>query len=247
MSRGLLITGTDTGVGKTFVGAGLAWALRREGMNVGVMKPAETDHRDGPWPADAKTLVAAARSEDPADLVVPYVFAPPVAPLVAARRAGRTIEVERIVDAFERVRARHDCVLVEGAGGLAVPLAEFGEGDRLFDYADLARRLDLSVLIVARAHLGTLNHTTLTIEYARQRDLPVVGVVVNGLDRTLEDPSATDNPALIEEMGQVPVIGVIERLEGIVDVERMGIAVREAVDLEPLRTLLASGPDGGFA
>jgi dethiobiotin synthetase len=136
---------------------------------------------------------------------------------------------------------------VEGAGGLAVPLAEFGANDRLFDYADLALRLDLSLLVVARAHLGTLNHTTLTLEYARQRGVPVTGVVVNGLDRTLDDPSAPDNPALIEEMGAVPVLGVIERLEGIVDIERMAAAVREAVDLDRLRNLLTSAEDGGLA
>ena len=245
--RGLLVTGTDTGVGKTFVAAGIARALNDGGLDIGVMKPAETDHREGPWPADARTLVEAARCQDPADIVVPYVFEPPVAPLVAARMAKRVIEVERIADAFERLSARHEVMLVEGAGGLAVPLAEFGEGDRLFDYADLARRLDLSLLIVARAHLGTLNHTALTIEYARQRGVPVTGVVVNGLDSTLEDPSAPDNPALIEEMGGVPVLGVIERLEGIVDIERMAKAVREAVDMDRLRNLLTSGDDGGPA
>ena len=244
---GLLVTGTDTGVGKTFVTAGIARALKDDGLDVGVMKPAETDHDHGPWPADAQTLATAARVTDPAEIVVPYVFGPPVAPLVAARMANRAIEVERIFDAFERIAARHDTVLVEGAGGLAVPLAEFGERDRLFDYADLARRLDLSILIVARAHLGTLNHTALTIEYARQRGVPVVGVVVNGLDHALEDASAPDNPALIEEMGGVPVLGVIERVEGIVDVERMAAAVRESVDLDRLRNLLTSTDDGGPA
>jgi dethiobiotin synthetase len=247
MTRGLLITGTDTGVGKTFVGSGLARALCDGGIDVGVMKPAETGHTGGPWPADAHALVTAARSTDPPDLVVPYAFEPPVAPLVAARQAGRTIEVERIVDACERISARHECVLVEGAGGLAVPLGEFGEGDRLFDYADLALRLELPLLVVARAHLGTLNHTFLTLEYARRRGVPLVGVVLNGLDRTLEDPSAPENPSLVEEMGNVPVLGVIERLEGIVDVERMGATVREALDVDHLKNLLVSDPDGGTA
>ena len=245
--RGLLVTGTDTGVGKTFVAAGIARVLSDDGVDVGVMKPAEPDHAEGRWPSDAQTLAIAARSGDPADMVVPYVFAPPVAPLVAARMANRAIEIERIFDAFERIAARHETVLVEGAGGLAVPIAEFGECDRLFDYADLAKRLDLALLVVSRAHLGTLNHTALTIEYARQRGVPVTGGVVNGLDRSIEDPSAPDNPALIEEMGGVPVFGVIERLEGIVDVDRMAAAVRESVDLDQLRTLLTSTDDGGPA
>jgi dethiobiotin synthetase len=240
VNPGLLITGTDTGVGKTFVAAGLAHALRADGIDVGVMKPAETGHdpADGPWPVDAKILAAASQCGDPPDLIVPYVFAPPVAPLVAARRSGRAIEVERIADAYERISARHDFVLVEGAGGLAVPLAEFGEEDRLFDFADLARLLDVGLLVVARAHLGTLNHTALTIEYARRRGVPVVGVVVNGLDRTFDDASVIDNPELIEEMGQVPVLGVIDRLEGLVDPPRMGEVVREALDFERLRSRL---------
>jgi dethiobiotin synthetase len=240
----IFVVGTDTGVGKTFVAAGLARVLRDRGLDVGVMKPAETDHERGTWPADARTLVEAAKTDDPTEIVVPYVFEPPVAPLVAARRARRAIEVERICDAYERIRARHEFVLVEGAGGLAVPIAEFGEGDRLFDYADLARRLDLPLLVVARAHLGTLNHTALTIEYARQRGVPMAGVVLNGLDPELEDPSVVDNPALIEEMGAVPVLGVIERLEGIVDVERMAAAVRQNVDVD---RLLKTVNDGGSA
>jgi dethiobiotin synthetase len=240
VNRGLLITGTDTGVGKTFVAAGLAHSLVAEGIDVGVMKPAETGHEpaDGPWPRDAKTLAAASQCGDPPDIVVPYVFTPPVAPLVAARRSGRVIEVERLADIFERISARHDFVLVEGAGGLAVPLAEFGEADRLFDFADLARLLDIGLLVVARAHLGTLNHTALTIEYARRRRVPVVGVVVNGLDRSLGDASAIDNPELIEEMGQVPVLGIIDQLEGLVDPARMGEVVRESLDFDRLRSRL---------
>ena len=241
MNPGLLVTGTDTGVGKTFVAAGLAHALRTDGIDVGVMKPAETGHDpdDGPWPADARILATASQSGDPVDVVVPYVFAPPVAPLVAARRSGRAIEIERIADGFERIRARHDFVLVEGAGGLAVPLAEFGAEDRVFDYADLARLLDIGLLVVARAHLGTLNHTALTIEYARRRGIPVVGVVVNGLDRTLDDASVIDNPELIEELGQVPVLGVIDQLEGPVDPARMGEVVRGALDFDRLRGRMA--------
>jgi dethiobiotin synthetase len=238
---GLLVTGTDTGVGKTFVAAGLARVLRSGGIDVGVMKPAETGHdpAEGPWPADARTLALASECGDAAEVVVPYTFGPPVAPLVAARREGRLISVERIADAFERILARHAFVLVEGAGGLAVPLAEFGAADRPFDFADLALHLDLPLLVVARAHLGTLNHTALTLQYARLRGVTVAGVVVNGLDRSIDDPSTPDNPTLIEEMESVPVLGVIERVEGVVDLERMASAVRDAIHLDGLRSRLA--------
>lgn len=231
---GLLITGTDTGVGKTFVAAGLARWLRGRGCALGVMKPAETGHSpsSGLWPPDARTLVMATGGNDPIGVVVPYVFEPAVAPLVAARRCGRPIEVERLRDAYERLEARHDFVLVEGAGGLSVPLAEFGEGDRLFDFADLAKLFDIPLLIVSRAHLGTLNHTALTVEYARARGCRVVGIVLNGLDVTLGDDSVEDNPQLLEEMTGVPVLGSIERQEGVVDVGTMASACERALDFD---------------
>jgi len=233
----LLVTGTDTGVGKTFVAAGLARTWKGRGLDVGVLKPAETGHDPvvaGPWPNDGRTLALAAGCTDPVDAVVPYLFSEPLAPLVAARRERRVIEPERLADAFARVQARHDRVLVEGAGGLSVPIAEFGENDDLFDHADLAKMLGLPLLIVARAHLGTLNHTFLTVRYARSRGVAVVGVVLNGRDRRLADPSVDDNAALIEEMCGCPVLGTIDHQEGPVDVDVMARACQSALDFERL-------------
>ncbi len=240
--HGLLVTGTDTGVGKTFVTAGLARLWREAGLRPGVFKPAETGHDParGDVPDDARRLREAAGATGPVDDVVPYVFAPPVAPLVAARAAVRPIEPERLQQGFERAAARHDFVLVEGAGGLSVPLAEFGENDRLFDYADLARLLDIPLLVVARAHLGTLNHTFLTVDYARRRGVPVVGVVLNGRDPARADASVVDNAALVEEMNDLRVFGVIDWLgAGDPSVEEMAAACRDAIDLEGLERALA--------
>lgn len=241
MNRGLLVTGTDTGVGKTFVAAGLARVLADDGVDVGVMKPAETGHEPagGEWPTDAKLLAEASRSSDPRQDVVPYVFEPPLAPLVAARRAGGAISFAHILACFDRIRAGHDFVIVEGAGGLAVPLADHAPGQRPLDYADLARELGLALLVVSRAHLGTLNHTALTLEYALRREVPVVGVVINGLDPSLEDPSTEDNARLIEEMGTVPVLGTIPRLDPDIDPAGMAAAVRQNLDLDRLRARLA--------
>lgn len=238
-ARGILVTGTDTGVGKTAVAAGLAAMWRTDGLDVGVMKPAETDHDParGSWPHDAQQLRAAAGSEDPVELVVPYVFAPPLAPLVAARQADAPIRFARIAECFNALHARHDLMLVEGAGGLAVPLAEGPNGP--LDYADLALELDLALLLVSRAHLGTLNHTALTLQYARQRGVQVAGVVINGLDRGREDPSTADNPALIEEMGGAPVFGVIDWLSPEPDSTRMAEALRQHLNLDRLRLRLA--------
>ena len=118
--RGILVTGTDTGVGKTVVAAGLARALVDRGLDVGVMKPAETGWpgADGPWPADAALLRDAARVLDGPDLVVPWVFEPPVAPFVAAREAGQLHLYGVIQDRFGKIAERHAFIVVEGAGGL---------------------------------------------------------------------------------------------------------------------------------
>jgi dethiobiotin synthetase len=203
--RAVLVTGTDTGVGKTFVTAGLAQLLRERGVDVGVMKPVETGWPAewGRWPADAESLREAAQIDDPVEDVVPYVFQDPVAPQVCADRARIPIEMSRIRESLDRLRTRHQVVLVEGAGGLAVPL------DDGLDFAGMAEELDLPILVVARAHLGTLNHTFLTVHYARARGLQVLGVIANRLERSLVDPSTSTNPSMIARMCDVPVLGVV--------------------------------------
>ncbi len=170
--RGVFVTGTDTGVGKTRVSCALAIGLRQRGLDVGVMKPIETGV-DADGPQDALALRDASGSQDPLDEICPVALALPAAPAVAARDAGQPIALDRIERAFRRLRARHDCVVAEGAGGLLVPVTE------ALSMADLARRLGLPLLVVARAALGTINHTLLTLEAAVARGLPVHGVVLS--------------------------------------------------------------------
>jgi dethiobiotin synthetase len=201
MTAGLFVTGTDTGVGKTVVAAGIARALADAGADVGVMKPAETGHAGPGWPPDAAMLRDAARSRDPREIVVPFVYREPLAPLVAARREGRPIRLEILRAAFDTLGAAHDVVFVEGAGGLAVPLAENAT------MADLAIEIGLPLLVVARPGLGTLNHTFLTVAHARSRGLPVAAVAVSGFD-TGADVAHRTNAAMIEEQCEVPVFRV---------------------------------------
>ena len=176
--RGFFVTATDTGVGKTFVTAALATALRARGRDVAVFKPVQSGATAEDPSGDAVLLGA--------DCV--YAFAAPLAPLVAARAEGRTIELEPILARARELVREHELLLVEGAGGLLVPLADD------FDLADLAVALGLPLVIVARAGLGTVNHTLLTIEAARARGLAVAGVVLNGKS----DESTVENAALIE-------------------------------------------------
>ena len=195
--KGIFITGTDTGVGKTYIAAGIAKELRSRGVDVGVMKPAETGCRVRAGklvPADSRALMRAAGVRDALDLVNPCRFRKPLAPSVAARLEGRMIDLGMVMRAFRELRKRHDFLIVEGAGGIMVPLWE----DRLF--IDLAERMGLPVLIVARPGLGTINHTLLTVAALQQRKLPLAGIVINHAVTSRQDLATRTNPGVIEEL-----------------------------------------------
>ncbi len=190
--RGLFVTGTDTGVGKTEVSCALLSGARAAGLDVAAMKPAESGVTPGA-PTDAGRLAAAAGAGDDPALVCPYRFDAPLAPAVAARLDGVEVRLEVILDAARALAARHAALLVEGAGGLLVPLTERAT------YADLAVALGLPVLVVARAGLGTVNHTALTVEALRARGLAVAGVILNRA-AAVDDPSVPHNAAEIERL-----------------------------------------------
>ena len=193
-SRGVFVTGTDTGVGKTLVACALLRGLRARGVDAGAMKPIETGV--GPaGPLDALALREAAGADDALDLVCPQRFALPAAPTVAAAAEGRSVDLALIRRAFGALAARHACVIVEGAGGLLVPAAEG------VSMADLARELGLPLLLVARARLGTINHTRLSLEVARARGLAVTGVVISHGVTPLPASDLANLDALRAELG----------------------------------------------
>jgi dethiobiotin synthetase len=192
---GLFITGTDTGVGKTVVSCALARGLRSAGIDVGVMKPVETGvPEDGP--ADALALMRAAEVQDGVELVCPVQFELPAAPQAAALHANQSLDMQRIHKAFNELQARHSFMLVEGAGGLLVPF------DEKTNMADLATSLDLPVLIVARASLGTINHTLLSLEACAARDLDLAGVVISHSTGVLTDADARNLELLRTALGE---------------------------------------------
>lgn len=238
--RGIFVTGTDTGVGKTVVAAGLARLLARRGVPVGVLKPVETgwDGEPGTWPPDGAMLARAAGVEVPVEAVVPCFYPEPLAPLVAARRAGRPVDLAAIRAAYRRVEASGAFALVEGVGGLAVPLCEG------YAVADLAAEWGLPLLVVARPGLGTLNHSVLTVEYARRRGLRVLGLVVNGRDPDTRDVAERTNPAVLEELCGVPVLGVVPRRPAIRDPEDAAAAVQAGLDLDRLARRYAETTGG---
>jgi len=201
ISRGLFITGTDTGVGKTEVACALLRGHRARGLDLGAMKPAQSGHAPGE-PSDADRLRAAAGDRDPAELVCPYTFAAPLAPAVAARLEARAVSLARILDAAGALAGRHAALLVEGAGGILTPLTERET------YADLAVALGLPVLVVGRAGLGTVNHTALTCEALRTRGLAVHGVVLVPTSPK-GDASEPYNAAEIERLTGARVLATV--------------------------------------
>jgi dethiobiotin synthetase len=197
-ARGVFVTGTDTGVGKTVVACALVRALRVRGIDVGAMKPIETGVGPG-GPADAIALRAAAGGRDPLADVCPQSFALAAAPEVAARAHGRAVDFAAIDAAWARLRARREFLVVEGAGGLLVPIAA------QFSMADLAARLALPLVVVARAALGTINHTRLTLAAARARDLRVAGVVISHAGGALPDADLANLELLRGELGALRI------------------------------------------
>lgn len=175
--RGIFVTGTDTGVGKTIVAATLARLLRMNGIKVGVMKPVTSGCREvsGKLVSDDAQLLSQAAGVELSEDIAPYCLREALAPAEAAKIDGVRIDFAAIKASFDRLASVNDYVIVEGAGGLMVPLS----GGMLV--ADLARELGLSLLVVARPGLGTINHTVLTCFAARQMGLQVAGVIINGM------------------------------------------------------------------
>ncbi|MDP2110594.1 MAG: dethiobiotin synthase [Thiobacillus sp.] len=171
--KGLFVTGTDTGVGKTRVAVALIHALRARGLRVAAMKPVSAGSAPGELNGDVTALLQAANVAADLRDVNPYAFAEPVAPHIAAARAGVRIELDVIAAAYGRLAAAADVVVVEGAGGWRVPLNERD------DMADLAQRLGLPVVLVVGLRLGCLNHALLTAESIARRQLPWAGWVGN--------------------------------------------------------------------
>lgn len=227
MSRGVFVTGTDTGVGKTIVTRAVVRALVRRGVRVAALKPVESGAAlvDGELvPADAVALVEAARTADRIADVCCYRFPDPVSPHLAAARVGEAIAARPILDLLERRRHGADLVIAEGAGGLLVPLS-----DTLL-YGDLIARSGFALLIVAPNVLGTINATLQTIEAARRRGIEVIGVVLN---RT--PPTELDNAAAIATHGQVRILGALPTVvDADTDTDALADAAERAIDLDAL-------------
>jgi dethiobiotin synthetase len=204
--KGVFVTGTDTGVGKTWIAAGITAVLRRWGLPAGYFKPVQSgcpEENGRLIPTDALFARELADLAEPLEILTPICLRLPLAPGVAAAREGVVVDLELIARVWEELGSRYSLLVTEGAGGLYVPLR-----DNDFLVLDMARWLRLPVIVVARAGLGTINHTVLTVKAAQQAGVPVAGVVIN---RYPERPSLAEetNPEVIAGLTDVPILGKV--------------------------------------
>lgn len=195
------ITGTDTGVGKTYLSTVLLTVLRRRGLSVAAMKPVETGVKADDPASDAMRLRDAAGATDPIERVRPILVAEPLAPWVAMARSGGTVDLNALDGAFHQLAEGRDAIVVEGAGGLLVPIT------RELAYDGLFVGWGLDLIVIAGNRLGTINHTLLTVRAAHDAGLRVRGVVLNALG---PEPGGiaerTNLEALADLLSPVPVL-----------------------------------------
>jgi len=199
------LTGTDTGVGKTYVAALLIRALRAAGFDTVGLKPICCGER-----SDAETLHGAADGELSLDDVNPVWFRFPAAPYTAAMVENRLPDLDQIRDRFARIRAERRSMIVEGVGGWLAPIL------RNYSVADLAAEMGLPVVVVAANRLGALNHTLLTVQAIQARGLTCAGVILNNI-ATEPDPATSTNRAVLEHLLEVPILYEIERGQTILE------------------------------
>jgi dethiobiotin synthetase len=208
---GLFVTATDTDVGKTIVAGAIANQFARRGLRTAVCKPMATGcqkRREGLVSDDAEFLAGAAQSRHPLDLICPQRFVEPLAPAVAARRAGETIDWPTIQNAIRLMSLDSDVMVVEGAGGILVPV------DENYLMLDVIRWLSVPVVVVARAGLGTINHTLMTVGVLRAARIDVAGVVINRYPAEFPGVAEETNPGVIEQFGNVPVLAIVPEVNG---------------------------------
>lgn len=198
--RGLFVTGTGTEVGKSVLAASICATMAARGERVAAFKPAVTglDEAPGPWPPDHELLATAASCGQPPEGIAPHRFGPPLSPHFAAKLAGVEIEPAELIAGARKAAADADALVVEGVGGLLVPLTP------KYLVRDLAAELGLVVVIAASPGLGTINHTLMTIEAARSAGLRVAGVVMTPWPADPE-PIERSNRDAVERLGAVTV------------------------------------------
>lgn len=225
--KGIFVTGTDTDVGKTVISGGLAAVLKELNIDVGVFKPFLSGISRDESASDTVLLRKMSQTVLSTEEITPFEFKEPLAPYVAGLLEGKLVRKEEVLNHWRRIKEKHEFFIVEGAGGISVPLTE----DLLV--AQLIKELQLPILVVASPDLGTINHTFLTVQYAKNIGLSITGIVVNGIDDPINHTQKT-NIDMIEKLCGVPVIGATPKLKELTE-ENMAKMVRDYIDISMLK------------
>ena len=233
-TKGFFVTGTDTGVGKTIITAALIKAICRLGFTAGGMKPVESgclQQGDVLVPSDGMFIKTIAHMEENIGHITPCRFKSPLAPLPASEIEGISVDFEKIKKAFADLSRKYDVVIVEGIGGLLVPIT------RNYSVIDMAKDFNLPLIVVSRPSLGTINHTMLTVNYALKEGLRVAGIIINYNQPPENTLAEATNPEIIKRISPVPVIGIFPYLT---DMESATIekAAGENMDISILKGYL---------
>lgn len=218
MSRGIFISATGTDVGKTFVSALIVKKLRESGLSAGYYKPAlsgATLENGKLMAGDAHYVCSISNIKDEPNSLISYIYQTPVSPHLAAAIEGNPVELDVIREDFETAKKKFDFITVEGCGGIICPIRM---DEKVIMLTDIIRMLDLDIILVCPAELGTINHTVLTAEYALRTGIRIRGIIMNGFDE--KSFLHNDNKKQIEYLTKIPVIACISKGAGSIEIDR---------------------------
>jgi dethiobiotin synthetase len=223
----LFITGTDTDVGKTFVTAGIAAALKKIGKDIGIMKPfaAGTPQKTGYKSEDVQLLAKAAQTNDSEDLINPYFFEIYASPFTATKSLGIQFDVKVVIDSFKKLTSLHDIVLVEGIGGAMTPIL------KNYFVTDLIKEMNLETILITSSRIGTVNHTIMTCKMCQNYGIKICGIIINVLDSKGYSLDVLKRD--LEELTNIPVIGSIPYMEDF-DLEKLSQIISSNISLKLL-------------
>ena len=215
MAKGVFIVGTDTDVGKTIVTAGLIYVLRNNGYNATYFKAALSGALqigNELIPGDTNLVSEVSKLEEAYENITPYVYRAAVSPHLAAKLENKPMDLDIIREKYAYLKEKYDFIIAEGSGGIVCPLIDDERG--LYTLGNLIKELNMSVVIVARAGVGTINHSVLTIKYIESLGIKIKGIIINNYK---EDLICDDNINMIEKMTKVPIIGKFKTMENLED------------------------------
>lgn len=213
MAKGIFIVGTDTDVGKTVVTAGIMHILRSNGYNAAYFKAAlsgalEVDNNL--IPGDTELVSEVSKLQEPYENMTPYIYKAPVSPHLAAKLENNPIDLKVIKNKYNYLKEKYDFIVAEGSGGIVCPLISDERG--IYTLENLIKDLNMSVIIVARAGVGTINHTVLTVKHMENLGVKIKGIIINNYK---EELPYSDNVRIIEELTKIPIIGKLKTIEDI--------------------------------